>query len=83
MVSIALPSAAPPTPSYALTLCVVLWVRCTLSYTKEVLGQMGVVAMVPLVTFFATGILEKSELCLIHLLPCAVICDVMISAELK
>src|SRR4051812_35678483 len=41
-------------------LTIALW--CTLAYTKEVLGQMGVVAMVPLISFFATGILDRNDL---------------------
>ncbi len=37
-----------------------LW--CTLGYTKPVFGQMGTVALIPLIVFFSSGVLTKSDL---------------------
>jgi phosphate transporter len=39
---------------------VVLW--CTLSETKMIFGEMGTIAVIPVVVFFGTGILNKADL---------------------
>ena len=42
-------------------LTILLW--CSLSYTRPFLGEMGTVAVIPMVTFFGTGFLSKTDLC--------------------
>ena len=39
---------------------ILLW--CSLSYTRPVLGEMGTVAVIPMVVFFGTGFLSKTDL---------------------
>lgn len=39
---------------------IVLW--CTLSYTKQIFGEMGTIAVFPAIVFFGTGILTKADL---------------------
>jgi di/tricarboxylate transporter len=38
---------------------IVLW--CTLSLTKEIFGDMGFIALFPLVLFLSTGVLTKHD----------------------
>ena len=42
-------------------LTILLW--CSLSYTRPILGEMGTVAVIPMVIFFGTGFLSKTDLC--------------------
>jgi phosphate transporter len=39
---------------------ILLW--CSLSYTRPVLGEMGTVAVLPVVLLFGTGVLDKNDL---------------------
>jgi phosphate transporter len=39
---------------------IMMW--CTLSYTKNLFGEMGTIAVAPIVIFFGTGILNKNDL---------------------
>jgi len=39
---------------------IVLW--CTLSYTEWIFGEMGTIAVLPVLVFFGTGILNKTDL---------------------
>ena len=41
-------------------LTILLW--CSLSYARPVLGEMGTVAVIPMVIFFGTGFLSKTDL---------------------
>ena len=41
-------------------LTILLW--CSLTYTRPVLGEMGTVAVIPMVIFFGTGFLSKADL---------------------
>ena len=41
-------------------LTIALW--CSLTYTRPVLGEMGTVAVIPMVLFFGTGFLSKTDL---------------------
>jgi hypothetical protein len=62
----------PRHPMLVSRLQVVLW--CTLELTRSVFGDMGIIAMFPLVFFLASGILTKDDFKGFGVCVCVCVC---------